>query len=70
MTDAKGAVAYVQNVKIGAGDGWCLEDGAASAYASALDSATATTWTPPAESTWKEETSQAWTAQPSEYNYI
>lgn len=54
VTDAKGAVAYVQNVKIGQGDISCLS-GAASTSSTA--GAASATWSPVGTSTtWSEET--------------
>lgn len=54
VTDAKGAVAYVQNIKIGAGDIWCVENGASA-------SVVATT----SVAAWSESAVPVWTPEPS-----
>ena len=58
MTDAKGAVAYVQNIKVAGGDSWCLSSGAASTSSTAQTAAS--TWS---EQAWSDSASATWSPE-------
>ncbi|KAI9638091.1 uncharacterized protein MKK02DRAFT_42478 [Dioszegia hungarica] len=58
VTDAKGSVAYIQNIKVGAGDSWCL-GGTAAGSSSAGGSAS------PSSSAWVSPFPAAWSESPS-----